>query len=780
MVVELSVRGLVEFVLRCGSIDSRFAGFDRANEGSRIHRKLQKAAGPNYRAEVRMKGVRVVDGIEYHLDGRADGVIEEENGFVIDEIKTTAAPAEMLTEDFNPLHWAQAKCYAAFFCADNDLRDITVQITYVQVDTEEIIRHRRVFSSLELENFLTQTLRLYTPWAVFSEERKAQRDGDIAALRFPYPSYREGQYRFAAAVYKTISARGRLFAAAPTGIGKTISTLFPAVKALGEGRGERIFYLTAKTVTRTAAEKAVADLRGAGGPLRLRAVTLTAKDKICPQAERICTPEACPRANGYFDRVNDALYRFLTQSEHYTREAILSFCEAENLCPFEFALDVSLFCDVIICDYNYLFDPVVSLKRFFAEEGGEHIFLVDEAHNLVDRARDMYSAALNKSAFVAAKKIVGKQHKKLSAALTKANSLLLELRKEHAAERKVLIPEGLPDLNKLLSRVEAAAQEFLEEHREGEAHDEILQLFFDVRFFLRIAELYDEHFTTVLTASGSELHVQLLCLDAAPFVDASLSLGRAAVLFSATLFPTEYFLRTLGCEDKAKRIFLTSPFPQSNLCLLAADAVSTRYADRERTLGEVCGMIAETVRARAGHYLIFFPSYAYLRQAEAHLTDHFADMPLLVQKSGMTEDERDAFLAQFAGAPDETLAALCVLGGVFSEGIDLAGEQLIGSVIVGVGLPQIGPELDALRNYYDGTCGAGFEYAYQFPGMNKVLQAAGRVIRTESDRGVVVLIDDRYRRADYRALMPPHWSHARSVRGTNELRAALDAFWAEK
>lgn len=778
MTVELSVRGLVEFVLRCGSIDSRFSGFDRANEGSRIHRKLQKAAGANYRPEVKLKGVRVVDGIEYHLEGRADGIIEENGRYVVDEIKTTAAPAEKLTEDFNPLHWAQAKCYAAFWCADHDLHDITVQLTYYQIDTDEVIRHRRAFSALELENFLTETLRLYTPWARLSSERKIERDSSIAELRFPYPEYRAGQYRFAGAVYRTIAAKGRLFATAPTGIGKTISTLFPAVKALGEGHGERIFYLTAKTITRTAAEKAVADLRSSNsGRLRIKTVTLTAKDKICPQEVRICTPESCPRANGYFDRVNDALYRFLTQEDNFTRETILAFCEAENLCPFEFALDVSLFCDVIICDYNYLFDPVVNLKRFFAEEGGDYIFLIDEAHNLVDRARDMYSAELSKSAFLSAKKSVGKSNRRLYGALSKVNDAMLELRKQHESASKVIISEGLPDFAKLLSRFETAAQDFLEEHREGELHDEILQLYFDVRFYLRIYELYDEHFTTMLSPSKSELKVQLLCLDASPFVDASMALGRASILFSATLSPVDYFIRTLGCEDSAKRIFLESPFPQENLCLLCADGISTRYADRQRTLSEVCEMIVQTAGANPGNYLAFFPSYAYLRQAQEYLEEEYPGLPLLVQTTGMDEAARDAFLESFSESAEETLLGLCVLGGVFSEGVDLTGERLIGCIIVGVGLPQIGPELDALREYYDKTSDCGFEYAYQFPGMNKVLQAAGRVIRTENDRGVVLLIDDRFRRTDYRRLMPPHWSHIRSVRGIPQLQQELHDFW---
>lgn len=779
--VKLSVRTLVEFVLRCGDIDARAAagGYDRANEGARIHRKLQKAAGKGYQAEVSFKATRVVDGIEYRLEGRADGIIETPGGYVVDEIKTTSAPAERLTEDYNPLHWAQAKCYAAFLCKEKKLPGVTVQLTYYQVDTEETVRHRRLYGALELENFLTRTLHLYTPWAKMAAEWREKRTESLKALRFPFAEYRAGQYRLAGAVYKTIAGGGRLFACAPTGVGKTISTLFPAVKALGEGKAGRIFYLTAKTVTRTAAEGAVARLRESQPGLCLKCVTLTAKDKACPLEERQCTPQHCPRARGYYDRVNDALYRFLNAHSHFTREAIAAFCEAEALCPFEFTLDLSLFCDCIICDYNYLFDPVVSLKRFFDGTRGEHVFLIDEAHNLAGRARDMYSASICKSAFLSAKKAVGKSHKKLAKALTGVNSALLALRKAHAGARKALVPQGDKQLARLLSRFETAAQDYLDEHREGAVHDEVLQLYFDVHFYLRIWELYDEHFTTLIHVHGADVTVRLMCLDAAPFLDASMAQGQAAVLFSATLAPVDYFIETLGGGENAKRIFLQSPFPQENLCLLCAGGVSTKYAQRQRTLPEVCRYIEAVVRAKQGNYLVFLPSYAYLKAAVEEFRALCPGIALAVQESGMDEAAREAFLAQFSPHGGGTLVGFCVLGGVFGEGIDLAGAALIGCVVVGVGLPQISPEQDALRDYYQAARGSGFAYAYQFPGMNKVLQAAGRVIRTKEDRGVVLLIDSRYTRAEYRCLMPPHWGHLRYVSAPGQAQALVQAFWSQ-
>lgn len=776
------MRELVEFVLRCGSIDSRFSGFDRANEGSRIHRRLQKSAGANYKSEVSFKASRIVDEIEYFLEGRADGIFEENGRYIVDEIKTTSAPAELLTEDFNPLHWAQAKCYAAFLCERDKLSCTDVQLTYYQVDTEEIIRHRKSFSSTELGAFLVHTLHLYSPWARMTAEWKCTRNASLKALTFPFSSYRPGQYEMAGAIYRTISSGGRLFCSAPTGIGKTISTLFPSLKALGEEKGERIFYLTAKTITRQAAEDALLRLKqhseSTAFPMRLKAVTLTAKDKICPLEERICTPDACPRAKGYFDRINDALFDFLAQHDTFTRTDIEMYAKEKSLCPFELSLDLTNWCDCIICDYNYLFDPVVNLKRFFAD-GGDFIFLVDEAHNLADRARDMYSAALTKSSVYELIKSLGKSDRKLTAALKKVNSAFIELRKRAQEEKtnKIVIPEGLSDFTKLLMRLSSACENWLEDHRDNELHKEVLSLYFEVHFFLQIAECYDTNYTTLISTFKNEVSIQLLCLDASSFLDSSMALGRASILFSATLTPAEYFIKTLGGGDNARFLQLPSPFAQEHLCIAAADKISTKYADREQTRQDVCRLIASAVQAKQGNYIVFLPSYKYMQDVSDAFSLMYPDIPVTVQKSGMSETEREDFLACFCEDSDSTLVGFCVLGGVFSEGVDLTGNRLIGTIIVGVGLPQIGTEQNVLRDYYNAETGLGFEYAYQYPGMNKVLQAAGRVIRTESDRGIVLLIDSRYRSFSYRRLLPPHWSHVQTVCDENDLSALLKQFW---
>lgn len=777
--VALSVRELVEFVLRRGSLDSRFSGTDRALEGARIHRRLQKAAGDGYEAEVSMHAVRVVDGIEYVLDGRADGIFKQGDLTVIDEIKTTAARTELLTEDFNPLHWAQVKFYAAFYCADNALDEICVQVTYFQIDTQEIICHKKLFTAVQLEDFLLETLHLYTRWAKLSSSWRGVRNASLKSLTFPFENYRDGQYRLAGAVYKTIASKGRLFACAPTGTGKTISTVFPALKSLGEGAGEKIFYLTAKTITRTAAEDAINLMREKSGDgLKLKSITLTAKDKICFLEERSCTPEMCPYANGYYDRINDALYDFLATHSRFTRDDITQYAKEKQLCPFELSLDLTNFCDVIICDYNYLFDPVVSLKRFFTE-GGDFIFLIDEAHNLVDRARSMYSALISKKAFYDVKKAIGKTSRKLTNALTKINNRFIELRGkcEDAEERQLIIPEGDEDMPKLLMKFTEQASDWLDEHRENEHQKDVLQLFFDARFFLMIWELYGEEYTSLVTLRSNEVTLELICLDAAPFLNDSMSLGCASVLFSATLSPSDYFIKTLGGGEEAKRTQLLSPFAQNNYCLLCADYVSTKYADRERTCDEICRLINAAVTAKNGNYLVFLPSYKYMEMVYERFCEMFDGVETVMQSAAMDEKAREEYLSQFDEIHEKPFAAFCVLGGIFAEGIDLAGEKLIGSIIVGVGLPQINPVQNALRDYYAKTSDAGFEYAYQYPGMNKVLQAAGRVIRTENDKGMTLLIDARFGTYGYKSLFPAHFSHLRYVKSTDAASEILKGFW---
>lgn len=851
--VRLSVRGLVEFLLRSGSIDSRFTGFDRANEGARIHRRLQKAAGDGYAAEVALADRQTADGIDYRIEGRADGVFTDADGVtVIDEIKTTAAPADSITEDFDPCHWAQGMVYAAILCGQKQLPRARIRLTYFQIDEETIFRYTREFTAGELNAFYLDLLHRYAPWARRRQSWALRRAESLAALAFPFSAYRTGQRAMAGEVYKACcSGAGgegcdRLFCQAPTGIGKTMSTVFPALRAMGEGCGDKVFYLTARTTTRAAAENAVAVLRRKTPGLCLKSITLTAKEKACLHpgsgGRPECTPEACPYALGYYDRLRGALADVLDTTDTLTRDTLAAAAQKHQICPFEMSLDLSEWCDLIICDYNYLFDPTAALRRFF-EAPGDWVFLIDEAHNLPGRAREMHSAAFSKSSLLDAKRALGKASSPAKRAISQANDTLLAYRKLcealagrtgaaalPPAEQLRLGPEGgqvslfgespagdsgetprprhaakeapapqqllegqqplyakdgtiylkqLPkELAKALARLAAPLEDWLDEHREGEAHETLLQLYFDLRAFTRVAEGYDEHYVTQLTAFGAELRVSLLCLDPSDFVDQSLALGRAAVLFSATLTPPGYYKTVLGC-GAARAVALQSPFAAQNLGLFTAP-VSTRYADRAGSLAPIADWLAALCSGRTGNYMAFFPSYAYLKQVHEIFVQRHPAIATLVQESGLTDTERAAFLDSFAPAPQATLLGFGVLGGVFGEGVDLAGDRLIGCAVIGVGLPQVNPRQEMLRHYFDEKNGCGFDYAYRYPGMNKVLQAAGRVIRTPEDRGVVLLIDDRFHSPEYSRLFPPHWAHLRSAPSPAGLKRFLGEFWQKE
>ena len=759
--IRLPIRQLVEFLLRSGSIDSRFAGFDRALEGARIHRRLQKAAGEGYAAEVPLCADYTVDGIRFTLEGRADGIFTNETGVVtIDEIKTTAVPEEEICEDMNPCHWAQGMVYGAIYSAQESLSAVDVRLTYYQIDTDRILRFVRHFSRQELEQFLHKLLHRYLPWAQRQLAWQETRSGSLTAMRFPFEAYRPGQRALAGEVWRACTAapskKGtRLFCQAPTGIGKTMSALFPALKAMGSGCGEKLFYLTARNTTQAAAEDAIARLRAVQPDLALRSVTLTAKEKAClhPDAEGhpACLPEVCPFANGYYDRIKNALAALLDGSGQFSRAALADTARQFTVCPFELGLDLSEWCDVVIGDYNYLFDPVVHLKRFF-DTSGDWLFLIDEAHNLPDRARAMYSARFCKSSLTDAKRTLGKGKSALKTALTKADKAMREARqacvrlapRRHAEDapgepaQTSLLPESdapafaLPEplyaqdgtvfLQELpatlltpLRAVQAPLQAWLEDNPEADAHPQMLELYFAVQDLVRAAERYDSHFVTQLTARGSELELQLLCLDPALFVDASLSTGRSAALFSATLTPPAYYRSVLGCAD-ARAVALESPFPAGNLGLFCLPGISTRYRDRERSVQSVSDALARLAQSRVGNYLAFFPSYAYLRQVQEDFAARYPGISTLVQESGLDDAARAAFLARFEPDPAHTLLGFAVMGGIFGEGVDLAGDRLIGCAIVGVGLPQVNPRQEMLRRYYDAQNGAGFDYAYRYPG----------------------------------------------------------------
>lgn len=776
-VIRISVRNLVEFILRSGDLDTRkgaFADREAMAKGSRIHRKIQRQMGASYQAEVFMSHTTEFDEFVILVEGRADGVLQTEEGVVIDEIKGVHRDLRFLEEPLE-VHLAQAKCYAFFWSQDKDLEKIQVQMTYCHLDTEEIRRFERTYTSEELEKWYEWLITQYYQWALWEYQWKKTRNASMEGLEFPFP-YREGQRDVVSGVYRTILRKMQLFIQAPTGVGKTMSTIFPAVRSMGEGLTEKIFYLTAKTITRTVAWEAFQILKNQG--LSCKVLIITAKEKMCVCEEVECNPVYCPRAKGHFDRVNDAVFHLLTERDSYDRDTLMEYSEKYQVCPYEMCLDVATWVDAVICDYNYVFDPDVYLRRFFSEGNkGNYVFLIDEAHNLVERGREMYSAVLYKEDFLKMKKLVKPYRKKLERSLERCNRQLLELKRECETYQVV---ESLGGLAVSLMNVMGEMESYLEELEDGELRKEILDFYFQVRSFLYIYDLLDENYVMYTQHDeDGRFRVKLYCVNPAKNLQNCLDKGVSTIFFSATLLPVGYYKKLLSGRTEDYAVYAKTPFlPEQKKVILARD-VSSRYTRRgPEEYGRIAEYIHQVAETRQGNYMVFFPSYKMMEDIYAIYEEKYGCLKrkILLQNPSMQEKDREEFLKEFEEETEGNLLGFCVMGGIFAEGIDLTGEKLVGAVIVGTGLPQISYEREILKTYYDKKQENGFDYAYRFPGMNKVLQSAGRVIRTQEDRGVILLLDERFCTAEYRCLFPREWEDY-EICNRGNVKGILEKFW---
>ena len=775
-IIRISVRSLVEFILREGDIDNRVSGSmekDAMLLGGKIHRKIQSRMGTNYTAEVPLKIQMPCDGFVLQIEGRADGVLKDDGKVLIDEIKGILRSLEHLEAPV-PVHLAQAKCYAYIYAVQNSLKCIDVQMTYCQMETEEIRRFCQEFEFQELQTWFQDLVTQYEKWAKFEIEWRNVRNDSIRQIEFPFP-YREGQRDLVASVYRTILRKKKLFIQAPTGVGKTMATVFPAVRAVGEGLGEKIFYLTAKTIMRTVAEQAFSLLKEKG--LLYKTITLTAKEKICFCEEAECNPDACPYAKGHFDRVNDAVFDLITHSGDWSRELLEEQAKKHMVCPFEMSLDVSNWADAVICDYNYAFDPQAHLKRFFSESGkGEYLFLIDEAHNLVERGREMYSASLYKEDLLEVRKLVKAEDPKLAKGLSECNQQFLELKREceHYQILKSVSHIALKLMN-VLSKLE----DYLEECKDAEKKKRVLDFYFAVRSFLNVHDIMDENYVIFSEMmEDGRFQIKLFCVNPAVNLQNYLEQGNSTIFFSATLLPVHYYKKLLSVKKDDYAVYAHSSFPQENKFLFIGTDVSTRYTRRgESTYQRFARYIAVMAEQKKGNYMAFFPSYRFLEEVHTcflECVDHEVDS--ICQVSYMDEEQREEFLEEFEQEREKSLVAFCVMGGIFSEGIDLTDDKLIGAVIAGTGLPQVCTEREILKQYFNAADMDGFDYAYLYPGMNKVLQSAGRVIRTESDRGVILLLDDRFRAMRYREVFPREWQQYQ-LGSVKNLEQEIRTFW---
>lgn len=791
--IKISVRNLVEFILRSGDIDNRIAESDKdaMQLGAKIHRKIQRQMGASYHAEVTLRRKIEYENFDIQVEGRADGVIVEEaenekiikdaNQMVcIDEIKGIFKELEALSEPI-PVHLAQAKCYAAIYGEEKGLEKIRVQMTYCNMETEEIKRFREEYRVEDLKLWFLDLVHQYEKWARFQVEWKQIRNQSIKKVEFPY-RYREGQKELAASVYRTILRKKKLFIQAPTGAGKTMATVFPAVKAVGEGLGEKIFYLTAKTITRTAARSAFDLLKEQN--LCCKVITLTAKEKICFCEKPDCNPEYCPYARGHYNRVNDAVFELLATRDDLSREVIEEQAEKWTVCPFEMGLDLAVWTDAVICDYNYVFDPNAHLKRFFGEGvKGEYLFLVDEAHNLVERGREMYSASLYKEDVLKIRRQIKKMDGKLARRLEECNKQMLELKREC---------DGITVLNsaahiylKLLS-VLAELERFLEEYKESAVREDVLELYFEVRTFINIYEKLDENYMIYAELmEDGRFRVRLFCVNPAVNLKEYLEKGNSTIFFSATFLPIHYYKELLSTETDDYAVYAKTAFSGSQSLLLQGTDVSTKYTLRSLDMYQrYAEYLYRTATAKQGNYLAFFPSYKFMEQVYEVFQGLTAErkseerIECLVQSSYMSEEAREIFLESFEERRAGSLMGFCVMGGIFSEGIDLVREKLIGAIIVGTGLPQVCRDRELLKDYFDRKGLNGFDYAYVYPGMNKVQQSAGRVIRTEKDRGIILLLDERFAERRYRNTFPREWEGIETC-SIQTVEQKIHEFWED-
>ncbi len=782
---DLDSRPPSDITLQSKSFDAflcQLPDYDRAHEPLRLLCEVVNTAQMN--------------GNYYTVSSTVDRAYRTGNIGVVDRfVERRFTDGDLIPNNYDV---ALLKINAYFYASKHSLSRVNTRIVFCIKDQKKIKIIEDSFTVELLRKFYLELLERVDFFGKLMLDRKNEVLPKARRVPFPYTEIREGQEKMIKTIYGGIARARNVFVQAPTGIGKTMSSLYPAVRALSEGKVDKIFYLTAKASTRREAWGAMKKLHTAGA--KLRSIAISAKDSVCVCPKKIasgqsagnfCNSFDCEFVRGYYDRVNDAIRELIENYSGYTQALISSVAQKHRVCPYELSLDLSLLCDVIICDYNYIFDPIIYFQRYFGEDGeqGKYVFLIDEAHNLPDRAIDMYSASLSRNAIEGVASLIPPYDSELLNELDGFLRLLEDSKKlchdnmfknEKGEEQGYYISKNSYDeIEKRIEKLSLAMGSWIRKNRISPILADVKRLYADISKYKKISELYDEHYMFFIEVSGGDVKVRLACLD--PSHQLALCHKRAvsSVMFSATLEPIDYFSDILGGDKKSIKLQLPAPFKQSNLGLFSVDSINTRFEERESSYKKIASCIAATVSGRAGNYIVFFPSYKYMTEVQKEFEKKYPKVKVFAQENNMTYAQKEEFLANFKEDTGVLRIGMCVLGGSFSEGIDLPGSRLIGTVVVGVGLPGISNERNIMKEYFDNTREGGYDYAYTYPGMNRVLQAAGRVIRTETDRGVVVLLDDRYATEQYKMMFPLHWSHIKYVHSAQDLAGQVREFWKE-
>lgn len=772
--LQVSVRDLVYYSLRSGDLDLTTFGKENPLKAIRAHQKIQRSRPNNYEAEVTLSHKIETDSQILIILGRMDGIYRFDSGIVIDEIKTTKKPLSNLTENDNPHYWGQAMCYAYIYSVQNKINDLEIQLTYYNIEDNNIREFKKPYQITGLSEFFSNIIGHYLKWAKIVDNWKNLRNNSIPNVQFPFPGFRPGQETIIMDIKKALHNSSNILIEAPTGIGKTMAAVFPAIKSLLKNKKYRIFFLTARTTGSKAAEKTIDILREKG--LRLKYLCLTAKEKACFKPGVACNGMECEYARGFYDRINNAVQDSFI-NEAFTFGLLKNIAERHMVCPFELSLELALWVDFIICDYNYVFDPRVYLRRFFENEDliKKHVLLIDEAHNLVDRSRDMFSAALNKKAILILRRALKNHLPHIYSKLGKLNSFFLKSKKN--IQGKHLIMENCPEeLPTLLLSIMHSAEKWLSLNIQATYRKDLLAYYFEVRKFVNTLEMYDKDYKTYFQKTNDDIYIRLFCIDPSRLLSKIFEKQITSIFLSATLSPSNYFLKIFGCSHNTSVSILTSPFKTEQLCTMIIPSISVLYKHREKTKNEIAIAIYNLVNQKRGNYLVFFPSYSYMDMVDKIYCNIDQDSKVSRQSPSMCLQERQLFLDQFSSEKTNiSLLGFAVMGGFFSESIDLVGDRLTGAVIIGVGFPQICIERDIIKDYYTPS-GKGLLYSYQIPGMIKVLQSAGRVIRSEQDKGIIMLIDSRYILSPYRYLLPKHWQ-IRTIYDKDKIKTISGKFW---